>query len=71
MYMLIVSELCSQCRADLVFFEARDHRLMRGRIVGWRGRVHLMNSLAFLAFKNKDYTSALKFNIDAQTIVSE
>ena len=30
-----------------------------------------MNSLAFLAFKNKDYTSALKFNIDAQKIVSE
>ena len=58
-------------KADLTLFEVRDHSLMMGKIIGWRGRVQLMNSLAFLSFKNKDYTSALRFNIEAQKIVSE
>ena len=44
--------------------------MMREKIIGWRGRVQLMNALAYLCFKNKDYTSALKFNIEAQTIIS-
>ncbi len=56
---------------DLVFHEVRDQELMQNKILAWKGRVQFMNSLAFLSFKNKDYTSALRFNIEAQTIVAE
>ena len=52
-------------KADLVLHELRDHQLMKDRVLAWVGRVQLMNSLAFLCFKHKDYTSALRFNIEA------
>ena len=58
-------------RADIVLHEIRDHQLMKDRVLAWVGRVQLMNALAFLCFKHKDYTSALRFNIEAQTIVYE
>lgn len=38
---------------------------MQDKILAWIGRVQFMNALAFLAFKNKDFTSALRFNIEA------
>ena len=54
-----------------MFYEVWDRKLMSEKVMKWRGRVSLLNALAFLSFRHKDYTSALRFNIEAQTIVSE
>lgn len=42
---------------------------MLNKVLLWQGRIQLMNSLAYFFLKQKDYTNALKFTIEAQLLI--
>ena len=53
-------------RADIAFFEAPEFEMQ-----SWRGRIQLLNGLAYFFFKQKDIANALKLAFEAQSIAIE
>jgi hypothetical protein len=57
-------------RADLVFYELHNYQAYT-KLMSWRGRIILMNTMAFHFLKQQNISNAVKFAFETQSLVSD
>jgi len=70
LFRLAADFLMRSYRIDLALFEIKD-KALNERMVQWRGRVQMLNCMAYYFARQKDIPNALKHTFEAQKIIIE